>query len=317
LDQIIALDVAHPGLAGHVFRASSERRNVIAAYVSVSMPRGGFRSSAEVGWFLVHANHDCILRAAFGFVPTGYRGALARTAVEIQPPRYYLYLHRLLSRHDDVSLLRLVQRRESLDLTRLRIARMLTPDLRSERLVKGLVSLDHAADLVRAVRLLELAGVDRAGMAGSLRTITTFSEFSKVLQRWALKASLPGHPVPANAEYRPITTGEDLRRTALRFRNCMRNYLPSMLESRSAFAAFQHGDQEAIVHLVRRDERWELERLYGTANRPVTPELRSRAENYLATYHIGSRRRSTAKRRYDPLRHLIGGYDPEEPDDGY
>lgn len=291
LDRVVALDAAYPDVARHVLRSSTERRHVIAAYLSMSEPCSYFRSEAEVGWFLVNAGHDCILRAGYGCVTQGFRRALSRPAVAIQPRRYYGYLHSLLTKRDDTSLLRLIHRLASIDLTRLRIARMLPHDLRGERLVSSFESLTQSADLPRVVDLLQVAGVDRIGMVASLTSAVTSRDISKALKRWAFRAPLPAHPVCASNLYRPITTGEQLHRTALRFRNCTRSYIANVLEGQSTFATVHFGKQEAVVHLVQRDGSWHLDRLYGAGSEPVTPQLRSMTEDHLVAHNIRLQRR--------------------------
>ena len=287
---------------------------MLAAYLSLPAPVSDFRSSAEVAWFLTRGSHDCILRAGFGRVPSGMRGALGRSGDKIQDRRYYRYLHRLLARHDEQSIAIAVSRLAVVDFTRLRIARALPADMLHESIIGHLRNVDHASDLGRVVALLEQVGVDRTAMIDALTMVSSKAAIASTVRRWSLKARLPEHPVPCSASYKPIATGDELRQAARQYQNCMRSYLASVLERRSAFGLLQHGNQEAIVHLAYKDGGWQLDRLYGSMNCPVTTDVRRAAEAHLAAHGVGVVARPAPVQAFDPLRRLTGGYDPDEDD---
>ena len=290
---IVDLDEHHPGTAGHMLRASPERRQVIAAFLSVERPHSDFRSKAETGWFLTQASHSAILRAAFGTVPCGLRGALGRAGDAPHCRRFYRYLHALMSTQD-VALTKIINRLPVLDLARLRILRALPDDLQRENIIASLSSVRDAVDLRAFVAILEGHGVDRSALIAALACTTGRDGIANVAQRWTLKVRFPDAPVPASAAYRPITTGEELRRAALRFRNCMRTYAANIMERRSSFALFQHGGVEAIVHLVAKDGQWQLDRLYSSGIAPIGSKTR-RCQS-------ASKRDPLSASKKDPLR---------------
>jgi hypothetical protein len=79
LDSVAELDRHAPGFAGSYLRASDERRQVIAAYLAVApIPFDDGHRARLSADFLGGADHRAILRAGFGSVPVGLRGALAR-----------------------------------------------------------------------------------------------------------------------------------------------------------------------------------------------------------------------------------------------
>ena len=122
-------------------------------------------------------------------------------------------------------------------------------------------------------------------VAAALAQAITHDAITDTGRRWSLKVSLPRHPVSASACYTPITTGDELRRVALRYRNCVRSYLPNILEERSAFALFRQGDDEAIVHLVRTGDGWRFDRALAPATDVSTSTSDAQRR---PTFRIGS-----------------------------
>ena len=242
------------------------------------------------------------------------RGALGRSGDKIQDRRYYRYLHLLLAHPDEQAVAIAVSRLAVVDFIRLRTARALPADMRHENIIGHLRNAEQAMDLGRVVALLEQVGVDRMAMIAALTMVSSKGGIASTVRRWSLKARLPEHPVPCSASYKPIATGDELRQAARRYQNCMRSYLAIVLERRSAFGVFQHGNQEAIVHLAYKDGGWHLDRVYGPMNCPVTPDVCRAAEAHLVAHGVGVVARRAPVQAFDPLRRLIGGFDPDEDD---
>lgn len=90
LDSVAELDRHAPGFAGAYLRSSDERRQVIAAYLAVApIPFDDGHRARLSADFLGGADHRAILRAGFGSVPVGLRGALARSGPQPFDRRYY------------------------------------------------------------------------------------------------------------------------------------------------------------------------------------------------------------------------------------
>ena len=315
LNCIVGIDEHHPGFAGHVLRASPERRQVVAAFLSVSRPCAEFSSDNERGAFLIHATHDAILLAAYGEVPSGLRRALGRAGQTPHPRRFYFYLYAMLSSAKRQAFDKIIRRMPAIDLDRLRIVRVLPSDLQRNNIVSHITSVSDARDLCAYVSLLAEHNVSRSALIDAIACAPSRDAITHVARRWTLKAQLPVHPVPATCSYRPISTGEELRRTALRYRNCMRMYVVNVLERRSSFALFRYGDEEGIVHLAADEGGWELERLYGHRNAAFGSGFRLEAEAYLRQHHIRLNARSSTKRPLDPIRRMMAHFDPYGDDD--
>ena len=310
LFKAVEIDTDYPGFAGHVLRCSSERRHVIAAYFSRSAPALKFDTVADTGLFLSHASHDEILRAAFTSVPVGYRKALGRGGAQPYPRRHYSYLHALMSSDRRPSMTRLIPQLVTVNPSRLRVARALPNDLRVASLVMAIKDPRLARDLGDLVNLLEQAGSDRQAMVRSIAGIKTFSELREWARRWAFRVRLPEHPVPSCEGYTPVRTGDELKKLALRHRNCARNYLANALERRSAFAVVNQGKSEAIVHLICEADEWVLDEIYGTENAEADVSLVQRAETHLARHGISRRgQRPRPERRWSALRSIAGHMD--------
>jgi hypothetical protein len=313
LQRLVELDEVRPGVAGHMLRASPERRQVLAAFFAMARPYRKFDSDGEIGSFLMEASHDAILHAAYGPVPSGLRAALGRAGPIPHPRRFYRYLYALMSPGRQ-AIGKIVSRLPTIDLERLRVLRLLPSDMRHDNIIANIGDVADALDLRAYVSLLTDYDVDRGALIDALASASSKDALTSVARRWALKARLPEHPVPASDAYRPITNGDELRRVALRHRNCMRMYLVNILEQRSAFALFRHDDQEVVVHLLASERGWELDRLYNRTG-PISSATRKNAEGHLRQHGVRFQSRSTTTRPLDPIRRMTAQYDPEGRDD--
>lgn len=313
LQRLVELDEVYPGVAGHMLRASPERRQVLAAFFATARPHCEFTSDGEIGSFLIEASHDAILHAAFGTVPIGLRAALGRAGPIPHPRRFYRYLYALMSPGRQ-AIGKIVSRLPTVDLERLRVLRLLPSDMRHDNIIANIGGVADALDLRAFVSLLTDYDVDRSALIDAFASASSKDALTNLARRWALKARLPKHPVPASNTYRPITNGDELRRVALRHRNCMRMYLVNILERRSAFALFQHDDQEVVVHLLATEGGWELDRFYNRSG-PISSATRKNAEGHLRQHGVRFQSRSTTTRPLDPIRRMTAQYDPEGRDD--
>lgn len=310
LDRAVEIDSHSPGIAGHLFRCSRERRHVIAAYLSREAPAHRFDTLAQVGDFLSRATHDEILNAAFEVVPSGFRGALGRGGDQPYVRRHYGYLHALMASTARPEMCRLLKRLTRINPTRLAIARAFPNDLRATGLVEIIRDVAVARDLARLINLMTESGGDRAAMIRALIDVSSVDEINDWARRWAFRLRLPEHPVPASAVYKPITHGEDLRKMARNYRNCARNYLTNTLEGRSAFAVAADNDHHAVVHLVHERGQWVLDDIYAAKNRTPDSDLTAKVVAHLEQHGVLPRQASAGPDRpWACLRRFAGHYD--------
>ena len=310
LRHAVEIDDACPGLTVHLLRASAERRHVIAAYLSRQKPFRRFNAVADLGYFLMNAGHDEILNAAFGRVPSGLRAALGRAGPTPHRKRYYGYLHALLTSEARPEMMRLLQSLKRTDPKLLLIARALPPGARNPELVRAVQRTDTARDLARLVDLMERAGCDRTAMLAALAKATTMDDIRSWARRWAFKLNFPDHPVPATETYSPICRADDLRKLAVRYRNCARNYLTDVLDGQSAFATVSSGLEAAVVHLVCQNGQWWLDDIYGSRNAAPSKGVIEMTQSYLAGHGIFSLSKQPSNtRKWSCLRRFTGHFD--------
>jgi hypothetical protein len=308
LRAVADLDAVAPGVAGHVIRSSDERRHVIAALLSVTP---GTSFDEDFGRFILIASHDDLIHAAFNFVPVGYRGALARSGVHTQPRKFYRYLAGLLSSPRRSDMARVVRRLQRITWPRLKVMRALAADLRHPSFVDLVKDQQQARDVTSSVHLLAARGADRGEMRRALAAVKSPPAIAAFARRWALKTLLPEHPVPATTSYIPISTGDQLRSIAKRYRNCSRSHIVRVHEGRSAFAEVVSDRGNAVVHLVRGNAGWALDDVYSVDNEPAPREIETTVLRYLAQFGIKPVAPVQVESAWAPLRRILGAFEFE------
>ena len=183
----------HTSFCGAFYRASSERRHVIAAYLSAKRQDGC--DTGEVARFLLQAGHDDILNAAYATVPPGLRRGLRRAGKVVHAERFYFLLVELLSSSEN-RILRCIAQAPLLDLDTLLAINALPPEACSPKLIQAVSGSAVAEDVSTAFNVLVENGVDAEWLAGCLRDVKTQRALSSVFQRAARRAKAPPHPVP-------------------------------------------------------------------------------------------------------------------------
>lgn len=200
----------------------------------------------------------------------------------------------------------MISQLREIDLVRLRILQSLPGDLRFAGLISVLQDVDQAQDFARLVDLLESEGCSRDQMQVAVKGIGSLNSLRGFARRWAQKVRLPDHPVPPTSFYRPIVLAAELARVAIQKRNCLRSYLPSALEGRTAFALAAHKDHSAVVSLVRRAGNWCLDDVYGYRNSSADVELVRFVVEHLARHGVAARPRpSSVDGTWAPLSRLM------------
>ncbi len=286
LDRIVQFDEACPGFAGGYLRASPERRQVIAAFMSVV--RVGSDKEREAAAMLASADHRTILSHAFPTVPLGLRQALAKSGGQPHAPAYYQDLHQALTsgaRHVVTAIMRLT----ALDQDRLEIIKVLPPDLCDHRIINRIEGSQQATDLLLVASLIDARGGKRTDFIGAL--LKSKRPLTKVVRHWALQIPFAPHPIPETQGYRPIRDGAELRRTALRYRNCSRRYMTASVSGDSTFAEYTDADgRQALLCLEKQDGAWIVDGVYVRRNRQVPSDLDERVREFAARHGIQERR---------------------------
>ena len=299
------IDQHCPGFCGEFFRASVERRQVFTAYLSAKPPSPP--EMAEVGQFLLSADHQSILSRAYPEVPSGLRGALRRAGRAAHERRFYSLLYELLSTPPHSESSRCISRLGSLDFSKLLIIRILPATICRANVVESINRPSAAKDIVTGYRLLTSRGVDGASLTAAIQQVRSERELSKVWNTWLLKAQAPPHPVPKNDCYLPVASTAGLNSLARRYQNCARRFLTDLLddEAGQAFAEARHGNEGVVVHLEKESGKWRMAGLFGPRNARPSPAMREHVAEYLRNHGVKVGDRARPERsEWDALRRL-------------
>jgi hypothetical protein len=287
LDTVVELDRHAAGFAGSYLRASHERRQVIAAYLaSASNLFDDIDVARNIAEYLCQADHRAILRAAYGSVPTGFRGTLKRSGSQPHSKQYYRKLHALLAAPPNSDLVRTLNQLPVLDMDRLRIVLRLPHEVCCVNVVNAINSPQKARDIAMLIKLLIDHGVEPQPLFDAVRKVETSKQLSSVWKRWVLMMMFSEHPIPASDCYTPITKASDLRRLALQYHNCAERYVSQCLDGIDAFAEYTNIGQSLVVHLRRKDGRWFVEGMFAKYNRSPEASLKVSALAYMERHGV-------------------------------
>ena len=305
LEKVLRIDQQFVGFCGDFFRASVERRQVIAAYLAVSAPADD--ALTEVGQFLSESKHSTILQAAYGEILEGHRGALRRAGPIVHDERFYSLLHQLLAEPPHHELLRTIARLTDLDRKKLLISRMLPKEICRSNVVDAIDDVAGASDVTTAFKLLLDLGVNHEGLVNAIRGIRSRDHLPKLWERWALKARCnQPHPVPPSQTYHVVETAKQLATSASKFQNCARRYISDFLKGAEAFAVFEQEGAQAMVHLRNETGGWQLEGAFGPRNMRPRAGLMSALQDYLVRHGVKVRTYEREKpTEWDALRRVM------------
>lgn len=298
LDRIALLDEATPGFAGHYLRASDERRQVIAAFLSATeLDDGALNEAAD---FVMEADHRSILIRAFGSVPTGLRSALGRSGPQPHEPTYYRQIVTLLS-GGNRRVIEAIWRSTVMNPDRVATITACPTDLCDSRILNKIKDRKHAADVVLSIDLLGRRGVDRASVVEALRRSDSIND---TIKRWSLRMAFPTGPIPAADGYRPIRNGIELSEIARKYRNCSRGYFSSATSGGHAFGEFCHEGAEVLISFDKTDGMWIVDGVYTYRNFDVDAGISRAAFAFAARYGIPDRRPDRGDKAVEALRRL-------------
>ena len=305
LDCIADLDLYCPGFAGYYLRSGAERRQVIAAAMSLRPLPSTDAAKSELATFLIGARHRTILLSTFDEVPAGFRGALGRSGHQPHPRQFYRRLHAMLLRPAHKRIVPTIAQMPTIDPISLRIARLLPAEICSAKMVDIIDSEAMASDVASLIDLLAANGIDRNALTAAISRVTSGPSLAELWKRWSRKAVFPTSPVPRSECYQPISTGAELHQLGLRYHNCAERYVAAALDQLSSFGEFSHGGKTAVVHLRQEGGRWRAEDILAAHNRCVTSQLQTAALDHLSNFGVEGRpKRAAEASQWEVLRRL-------------
>ncbi|GGY50944.1 hypothetical protein [Parvularcula lutaonensis] len=193
-----------------------------------------------------------------------------------RPPTY----RRLAELVEDKEAARLLLRTRSIDRRRVLALARVPATFRCPAVFARLHRISDAEKVVFAVGLVERIRPD-LGRAGVLRSLAqTRSKTS--LEAWARghfrEASFPDPPWPGTAKLKPLASWQAVEKTAIRFRNCIRDYVREVRSGSHYLYLFEDGDGlTAVVEFVRvTDGLWVVDEINGPDNKPLSPAQEAR-----------------------------------------
>lgn len=285
LDVIVAYDEVCPGLAGHYLRASDERRQVIAAFLSNIDPDRDCQNA--IGEYLSRADHRSILTRAFRHIPEGFRRALAKSGPQPHDAAYYRDLYDALS-HGLSHVVTAIMRVTRLNVERLEIIKTLPSDLCDSRIIERVKDVEQAHDLIAVLDLFEERAGNRKRLVGAL--LASRGPLETVIRRWCRRIEYLDHPIAECVGYLPIRDGVALHEAARRYQNCSRNYSVAGLTGENAFGEFIALDgRRALLCFDKSEGAWTLEGVYARRNREVPADLAAQAREFVRDHGIRDR----------------------------
>lgn len=219
-----------------------------------------------------------------------------------------LYILLAKPRHREIA--GCISRIDTLNLTKLRVINILSPELCRPNVVEAVANIQAAKDLLASIDLICAAGADREELAEAIRNVRDENSLTNVINRAMLACRAGDHPVPASNSYRPIDTARELHRIAAKFRNCARRYMVDFLDEEAghAFAEVSLRKEGAVAHLRRRESGWRLEGVFGPRNMMPSDELRRHVTDYLAQHGIEPPQRGSSNSAWSPVRRITASY---------
>ena len=272
---LVRLDDQTPGLIARVLTAAPARRYAVFAALAVYETAGLHVGYPEgLASVLRHGRPADILRHAYGDVPAGFAGALARITRPLEGADDYIRLHALLlSPQPNVAE---AVSGGPISHAKLNILTSLDPRWVHINSVSRLETSWEAHTFNRAVAFVQgvcSRATDEA-VAEAIARMAPTSTLPRLLQRWLARADrLPENPVTTgDDELRPLTTLRDYQEVARRYRNCLATKLDEVVAGRMAIAEFR-GEVLVEFRPLSVSKGWVIWTTHGHRNQPVRRNL--------------------------------------------
>lgn len=279
---LVKLDDEVPGVLSRALTAAPARRQAIfAALAAWEVSAGVFdagedlfpMSFAEV---LRHGRTTDILRNAFGDVPEGFSGLLARVGDRPLPrAKDYIALHALLA-SGNIRGVEALRGGDRITCRKLEVLASLDPRWQHANTVQRIDTGSEAATFNSAVNFVQSVN-SRAtddAVAGAIALMRPTSTLSRLLDRFLRRADrLPPHPVPqGDDEIRPLLTVDQHVEAARRFRNCLASKIDQIAAGRLAIAEFR-GEVLLEFRPLTANGGWLLWAFHGHRNEMVDDQI--------------------------------------------
>ncbi len=295
-DQLVKMDDDEaPGILARVLKAAPGRRqSIFAALATREINDGLFQPAVSLfppnfAEVLRHGRISDILRCAYGEVPEGFPGALARIGGErpLDRPEDYLAIRDVLASNDQRAATAL-RSGGQITRTKMRVLAAIDPRWLHANTLSRIDSpveantFNHAVVFVQSVNT---KATDEA-VAEAIARMNPTATLPRLLQRMLRRADrLPPHPVTVeDNELRPLLTVNQHLQVGRRYRNCVSSKVPEVAAGRMALAEFR-GEVLLEFRQLTANAGWMLWEVHGHRNGPVDPQLADAAA--MKCEHLG------------------------------
>lgn len=248
-DALVCHDDQNPDLIARTLTAAPARKQAIFTALAVAEVKAGVFGSGDdlippsLGEVLRHGRSLDILRHAFGEVPEGLPGLLARVGDRPLPAaKNYIALYDLLV-SDDVRGAEALRGSGRITCRKLEVLSSLDARWHHantlERLDTGAeaITFNSAVDFIQTV----CARASDEAVAEAIARMRPTSTLPRLLDRFLRRADrLPPNPVPVgDSELRPLMTMRDYLEAGRKYRNCLDSKLSHVAAGRMAVAEFR------------------------------------------------------------------------------
>lgn len=287
-DALIRLDDEVPGVLSRALTAAPARRQAIfAALAAAELKAGVFdrgpdllpMSLAEV---IRHGRVADILRRAYGDVPEGFSGMLARVGDGPLPrARDYIAIYDLLT-SGDARGAEALRGSGRITCRKLEVLSALDPRWHHFNTIERIDTASEAMTFNSAVGFVQSANSKATDevVAEAIALMRPTSTLPRLLDRLLRRADrLPPHPVQeGDDDLRPLSSVRDLLDAGRRYKNCLAHRLADVVAGKMAVADFRG---ECIVEFrpLTREAGWLLRDIHIARNRPVPLTLIAEVES--------------------------------------
>jgi hypothetical protein len=301
-------DTLDPGFYGHLVRLRAGFKQVAFSVLAKALldecdsSRGGdhgtdgYPSDAvlkEIARAIRTHGPRQVLLDAYGSVPDGFVGSLAKIGHSAQPKAFYTELHSVLSDPTKGQIAQIVRQLRRIDSERLDALEALDPLFLVPRFAEKVASARDAVDLTTTLGLIRNAcsrATDEALDASIRHSDSTPYQW---IERWLLRADrIPHPPFDPGPDFVPLDTGPRIVEAGLRYRNCLGSrsldQIVHVLRNRAYYWEHPRHQVIAEAEALGPKQVWVFSGVHGIANRPAPFAVSQEIEECFLRAGIGS-----------------------------
>jgi hypothetical protein len=292
IDALARADSQAPGLLRETLTSAQGRQNIIAAALALQNDA----VSAEQASLLRHTRTNRVLCLLFPKLPDGYPAIVRHQRRQVQPPAFYHELREFLDRNSDCrQTLKALRESRHLNMESINVLRSLERLARLPKVLQVLPTERDALSLqdqIKLVRLLVPTISDADLRTAINRLIQDLHErvawvrsgerladsTTGLLEHIMAEIAFPEPPLEPQANLIPLRNCADMKRAAMRLRNCAADLIANVALGSSFYYIWQPPAREAdcaFIELERTGKWWRVTSYRGERNRALDQVVES------------------------------------------